>query len=155
MSSVAKTSPIKIILMIVVLGIAGVVAIFALIQLIPYGRNHTNPPVLAEPNWDSPQTRQLAERACFDCHSNETVWPWYANVAPASWLIQKDVDEGREKLNFSEWNQPQEELDEIGEVIQEGEMPPFQFLILHPEGKLSAEEKQTLINGLNATLSSR
>ena len=79
------------------------VAIFLLIQLIPYGRDHTNPAVVAEPAWDLPETRALAVRACFDCHSNETIWPWYSNVAPISWLVQRDVDEGREKLNFSEW----------------------------------------------------
>ncbi len=78
---------------------------FLLIQLVPYGRNHTNPPVLQEPNWDSPQTRALAQRACFDCHSNETEWPWYSHVAPVSWLVQRDVEEGREKVNFSTWGQ--------------------------------------------------
>ena len=69
------------------------------IQLIPYGRAHANPPVLAEPAWDSPATRDLAVRACFDCHSNETVWPWYSNIAPVSWLVQRDVDGGRNKAN--------------------------------------------------------
>jgi hypothetical protein len=57
---------------------------FLLIQLVPYGRAHANPPVVKEPAWDSPTTRALAKRACFDCHSNETVWPWYTNVAPVS-----------------------------------------------------------------------
>ena len=64
------------------LAILAVVALALLIQLVPYGRAHTNPPVVAEPNWDSPQTRELAVRACFDCHSNETTWPWYSNIAP-------------------------------------------------------------------------
>jgi hypothetical protein len=63
--------------------IVGVV-VFVAIQLVPYGRDHTNPPVTAEPRWDSPQTRTLAVSACFDCHSNETAWPWYTNVAPFS-----------------------------------------------------------------------
>lgn len=72
---------------IVIVIVAGVV----LIQLVPYGRNHTNPQVQNEPNWDSPQTRELASTACFDCHSNETDWSrWYANVAPASWLVQRE-----------------------------------------------------------------
>ena len=61
---------------------------FLLIQFVPYGRSHTNPPVLSEPAWDSPETRVLAQTACFDCHSNETDWsPWYTKVAPASWLV--------------------------------------------------------------------
>src|SRR3954449_12180710 len=76
------------------------------IQLIPYGHSHANPPVLKEPKWDSPQTRALAQRACFDCHSNETTWPWYTHIAPVSWLIARDVIEGRQHLNFSTWGQP-------------------------------------------------
>lgn len=130
----------------------GLVGLFVLIQLVPYGRNHNNPPVVQEPAWDSPQTRELARRACFDCHSNETVWPWYSNVAPASWLIQHDVEEGRRKLNFSEWNRRQNELDEITEVIQEGEMPPIYYVLLHPEANLSQQEKEALIAGLRATI---
>ena len=75
--------------------------LFLLIQLLPMGKNHTNPPVVSEPSWDSPETVALLRRACFDCHSNETVWPWYSNVAPMSWQLQKDVDEARSNLNFS------------------------------------------------------
>ena len=74
---------------------------FVAIQLVPYGRDHDNPAVIAEPNWDSPQTRDLFMTACGDCHSYETEWPWYSNIAPVSWLVQHDVEEGREKLNFS------------------------------------------------------
>lgn len=66
------------------------------IQLVPYGRNHANPSLGQEPAWDSAQTRELTARACFNCHSNETVWPWYSNIAPASWPIQRDVDKGAE-----------------------------------------------------------
>lgn len=128
------------------------VGLLVVIQFVPYGRAHTNPPVVQEPMWGSPQTRELARRACFDCHSNETVWPWYSNIAPVSWLIQHDVDEGRRKLNFSEWNRPQDELDEITEVIREGEMPPIYYVMLHPEAKLSQTEKETLIAGLRATV---
>jgi hypothetical protein len=80
-------------------------AFFLPIQAVPYGRSHGNPPTTAEPRWDSPLTRELAARACFDCHSNLTSWPWYSNIAPVSWLIQRDVDGGRGSLNFSEWNQ--------------------------------------------------
>ena len=118
------------------------VILFGVIQLIPYGRNHTNPQVVAEPSWDG-QTRPVAQKACFDCHSNETVWPWYSNIAPVSWLIQRDVDEGRRNLNFSEW--PSRGSYEIGEVVSGGEMPPAQYLIMHPEAKLTDTEKQMLI----------
>lgn len=133
--------------------VAAVAALLLLIQVVPYGRAHENPPVVQEPNWDSAQTRELAQRACFDCHSNETVWPWYSNVAPVSWLVQHDVDEGRQYLNFSNWGQGEAagEPDEMGEVIFEGEMPPAQFLITHPEAKLTDAEKQALADGLMRT----
>jgi mono/diheme cytochrome c family protein len=126
-----------------------------LLQAVPYGRDHTNPPVVSEPNWDSPATRDLAKRACFDCHSNETIWPWYSNIAPGSWLIQRDVDEGREKLNFSDWDSAEresDEIEEIEEVVMEGEMPPAQYLILHPEANLSTEERQILVDGFLRSL---
>jgi hypothetical protein len=129
------------------------VVLFGLIQLVPYGRDHSNPPVQQEPNWDSPRTRELAVGACFDCHSNETIWPWYSNVAPVSWLVQRDVDEGRSKLNFSEWNVRGRGVDELTEVIREGEMPPSQYKLMHSSSRLSADEKDALINGLTATLS--
>ncbi len=133
-------------------GGVGVVGAFLLIQAIPYGRGHTNPPVVQEPSWASAQTRQLAVRACFDCHSNQTTWPWYSNVAPVSWLVYNDVQEGRKHLNFSEWNRPQRETREIAGAVLEGEMPPGQYLILHPSAKLSAQEKQTLASGLQTTV---
>jgi mono/diheme cytochrome c family protein len=133
----------------------GVVVVFALLQLVPYGHDHSNPAVVAEPQWDSPQTRELAARACFDCHSNETKWPWYSNVAPVSWLIQHDVQDGRRRLNFSEWNRTQRAAHEVGEVIGEGEMPPWFYLPLHPSANLTPAEKQALVAGLQQTLGSR
>ena len=129
----------------------GLVAVFLLIQIVPYGRDHDQPPVSAEPDWDSARTRELAVNTCFDCHSNETEWPWYSNVAPVSWLVQYDVDEGREKLNFSEWDTPQEEAEESAETVREGEMPPKKYVFLHPAADLSDTEEQDLIDGLVAT----
>ncbi len=131
-----------------------VIAGLVVIQLVPYGRNHDNPTVQSEPNWDSPETRALAERACFDCHSNETEWPWYSNVAPVSWLVQHDTEEGREILNFSEWDQggKPRELDEMWEVLQYGSMPPAVFLPTHPEAKLTQAEVDALIAGFKATV---
>ena len=131
------------ILLVVCLGLA--------IQVIPYGRSHSDPPVVQEPNWDSPQTRALAKRACFDCHSNETTWPWYSNVAPISWLVQRDVNEGRQRLNFSEWGIGRQETRNIARVVERGSMPPFYYVMLHPSANLTAAEKQALINGLQAT----
>ncbi len=134
----------------------GIVILFAAVQLAPYGRNHTNPPVQTEPQWDSPQTRELAVRACFDCHSNQTVWPWYSNIAPLSWLIQEDVDQGRRALNFSQWNSGEREgTRDMARTIQRGEMPPAYYVLLHPSAKLSPQETQALITGLNSSLAQR
>jgi mono/diheme cytochrome c family protein len=128
-----------------------------LLQLVPYGHSHTNPPVVSEPKWDSPQTRALAVRACFDCHSNETKWPWYTNIAPVSWLIQRDVDDGRRRLNFSDWGAPTRgearNPSEMGRAIQRGSMPPWFYLPPHPEAQLTQAEKDQLIQGLQTTLS--
>ena len=132
--------------------VVGLVALAILIQLIPFGQNHANPPVIAEPKWDSPKTRSLVHQVCFDCHSNETVWPWYSNVAPISWLVYLDTVNGRSRLNFSEWNHPQRSADEVVEVVQDGEMPPFIYLIKHAEARLSAEDRQALVTGLQNSL---
>ncbi len=146
---------------ILLIGVLVVAGGFLLMQLVPYGRNHSNPLAVSEPNWDSPETRVLAERACFDCHSNETVWPWYSNVAPISWLVYHDTVEGREHLNFSDWDATlahweghgaaAEMPEEMAETIHEGEMPLPNYLIMHPEAKLTDTEKTALANGLVAT----
>lgn len=131
----------------------GCLAVVA-IQLIPYGRNHTNPPVVHEPTWNNADTRALAKRACFDCHSYETVWAWYSKVAAASWLVQYDVDKGRKELNFSDWQhgaRKAERPDKIREEVSEGGMPPLQYRLAHPEARLSDAEKRQLIEGLAAT----
>lgn len=128
-----------------------VLAGFAAIQFIPVDRS--NPPVTAEPQWDSAQTRALAERACFDCHSNQTNWPWYSKIAPASWLVTHDVEEGRAALNFSAWD-PGQEGEEAGKEVLKEAMPPWQYLLLHPEASLNDAEKQALAAGLNATFGS-
>jgi hypothetical protein len=135
---------------------SAVLLLLLLIQLVPYGRDHSNPPVVREPGWDSPHTQELARRACFDCHSNETAWPWYSNVAPLSWLLQRHVDEGRAELNFSEWGTGREgeEAEELAEVVFEGEMPPRSYLPLHPEAILSRGEREALAQRLAATAGS-
>jgi hypothetical protein len=138
----------------IVLGVLiGLIAGGILIQFLPYGHDHTNPPVTAEPQWDSQQTHELVARACYDCHSNQTTWPWYSNIAPVSWLIQHDVEEGRSRLNFTEWNQPQREVDNAARQVQRGAMPPSYYGIMHPTANLTPDEKQALIQGLQASLS--
>lgn len=95
------SNPRKLILRIVGALAALIVLALIVIQFVPVDKS--NPPVVNEPKWDSPQTQMLAERACYDCHSNQTKWPWYSNVAPVSWLVSRHVQEGRAELNFSEW----------------------------------------------------
>lgn len=137
----------------ILVGLAGaVLMLILLLQLVPYGRNHTNPAVIAEPNWNSLQTRAYFYRACANCHSNETAWPWYSNIAPLSWVIQSHVDEGRTKFNVSQWGMGKKtEGREAAKLVQEGEMPLPIYLFLHPEAHLSAQEKQEFIQGLIAT----
>lgn len=128
------------------------IGILVLIQLVPYGRAHDNPPVSREPSWDSPRTRELVARTCFDCHSNEVRWPWYSHVAPVSWLVTHDVEEAREHLNFSEWDRRQKDADEAAEEVEEGEMPLWYYLPFHPEARLSPAEQRELVAGLEATV---
>ncbi len=133
-----------------ILGIVILVAIA--IQFIPYGKDHFNPAVVAEPKWDSPKTKELFVRACADCHSNETKWPWYSNFAPISWLNQYDVDEGREHFNVSMWGvQKKNEGNEAKEEFEKGEMPPWFYVIAHPDAKLSESETKEFMKGLVAT----
>ncbi len=133
----------------------GLIVLFGLIQLIPVQR--TNPPVTQSIAWDSDQTRTLASRACTDCHSNETRWPWYSYVAPASWLMIRNVNEARRELNFSEWDKVSAGRraklgGELEEQIVEGKMPDPMYVPAHPESNLSEAEKQQLIAGLKASV---
>jgi hypothetical protein len=133
-------------------GVAALVVVALAIQAVPYGRDHSNPPVTAEPAWDSPRTRELTVLACFDCHSNEVEYPWYAGIAPMSWAVQLHVEQGRAKVNYSEWDHPQKEADESAETVIEGEMPPTYYTLLtHSAARLTDAERQELIDGLNAT----
>jgi hypothetical protein len=134
------------------MSLAFLVGFFGIMQLIPYGRAHTNPPVIAEPVWDSPRTRELAARACFDCHSNETKWPWYASFAPFSWVMQRDVDVGRSVINFSEWTRPYELATAAGPEVIRREMPPRSYRMLHGHAQLTHDEKVELARGLHTTL---
>jgi hypothetical protein len=123
--------------------------LFVLIQAIPYGRVHENPPTTAEPKWGSPEIRALAVRACFDCHSNETRWPWYSFIAPVSWFVAHDVYDARDDLNFSEWDQPQE-LKKGPKLVRNGAMPLGPYLWLHSEADLTSDERERLAAGLAA-----
>lgn len=126
----------------------GLVALLLLIQIVPYGRDHSNPPVTEAAVFSDPKARQIVAASCADCHSNLTRWPWYTNVAPASWLVQQDVDEGRSKMNLSEWNKAQPPLDEVvKQVGPGGEMPPFKYSAMpnHADARLSDADRAILV----------
>jgi len=128
------------------------ILLFGLIQLIPYGKNMTNPKVQSEVKWDSPKTKELFMRACGDCHSNETKYPWYSQIAPISWAMAHHIEEGREHFNVSMWGiQKKNKGDEAVEEVEEGEMPLASYLLAHPEARLSDKEKAQLIEGLKKT----
>jgi hypothetical protein len=125
-----------------------VVALFVAAQFVPVER--TNPPAAGEIELP-PEVGALAERACYDCHSHETVWPWYAEVAPVSWLAVRDVGEAREHLNFSTWadyadEERRELLEEIAEEVEDGDMPLRFYLPFHPKARLSEEERRVLVS---------
>ena len=136
---------------VMIVGVVGLL-LFGLIQLIPFGHDHTNPAIMSEPAWSGLEARTLVKEHCFQCHSNETEWPWYSNIAPASWLIQMDVNEGRSQFNFSDWNNNPGELDEMIEEIQDGGMPPVQYWMFHPNSRLNDQQKQELINALESSI---
>ncbi len=116
------------------------------IQFVPVDR--TNPPVETEVPTTA-EVRAVLRRACYDCHSNETVWPWYSRIAPVSWLVARDVHEGREEMNFSTWNRLTTKkqikaLHESWETVEEGEMPLWFYLPIHPEARLSSQDRSVL-----------
>jgi hypothetical protein len=108
----------------------------------------TNPPVARDV--DAPaDVREILRRACYDCHSHETVWPWYSRVAPVSWLVAHDVREGREELDFSTWDayppaKRTKKLRKSMEEVDEGEMPPWSYTLMHPDARLGAADRETL-----------
>lgn len=125
--------------------IAGLV-VFVAIQLVPYGWWHENPPIVAAAEWPSQQAEELARTACYDCHSNESRWPVYSYVAPVSWLVRRDVEAGRDELNFSDWDDGR--ADKAIESILDGEMPPSTYTTIHRDAVLSDAEIAILTEAL-------
>jgi len=136
----------------------GLVAVFALAQLA--NPPHTNPPVV--PGHDlmaahpPPEpVAALLHAACYDCHSQETKWPWYSRIAPVSWLVASDVTEGRKHMNLSDWPQASPEhavkqLERISEQVDYKDMPPAKYTLLHPEARLTPDQRQQLIHWADA-----
>jgi heme-binding protein len=128
------------------------VMVFVVIQLAPAGR--TNPPVTPSQTIERtlsvpPPVQAILERSCKDCHSNKTTWPWYAYVAPASWLLVMDVNHAREEMNFSEWgvedvDAQRDSLLEICRKVKSGAMPLRSYTLLHRAATLSPEDVTTL-----------
>jgi hypothetical protein len=122
------------------------VVILVAIQFIPVDK--TNPTVTAE--LDAPmEIRSVFKRSCYDCHSNETVWPWYSNIAPVSWLVASDVNDARAHLNFSEWENLSRKdrvkmKEEIWEEIEDEKMPLWKYNILHPDASLKQKDKDLI-----------
>lgn len=126
--------------------VVGFVLIILIIQLIPVTR--ANPPVVSDIP-AAPEVKAILQRACYNCHSNETVYPWYSRVAPVSWLVAGDVTSGRKELNFSTWEQYSakaqgKHLHEIWEAVNKGEMPPWYYTIVHRQARLSSGDLQAL-----------
>ncbi len=133
-------------------GLVAVVAFTVLIQFVPFPGLGSNPPVVAEPAWNSPTTRALAVRACYDCHSNRTRWPWYSRVAPISWVIAHHVSEGRAALNFTDPAASRVSAARAARAVTDHAMPPFYYTWMHPGAALTPSERTTLAAGLVASL---
>ena len=124
-------------------------AVFLVLQLIPYGWKHSNPPVTSAAPWPDAESEAIARQSCYSCHSNETDWPAYSYVAPMSWLVRRDVDSGRRAMNFSEWDPTDNEAEDAIEEIEDGDMPPSQYTLIHRDATLTDEEQAILSRALN------
>ena len=131
-------------------------AIIAIIVLIQFFRiDKTNPEVITENDFititqPSEEVTTILKTACYDCHSNESKYPWYTNIAPISWWVKQHINEGREELNFSEWGtfkakKKDHKLEELIEEVEEGEMPLKEYTWTHAEANLTKEQKELLI----------
>ena len=118
------------------------------LQLVPYGRRHSNPQVVQDAPWPNAASEEVARASCYSCHSNETDWPLYSYIAPMSWLVRRDVERGRDELNFSDWARFADVADDAVEVIESGAMPPDRYTAIHRAAKLTAEERAVLIAAL-------
>jgi hypothetical protein len=125
--------------------IVALIVVFGLMQAVPYGRDHTNPPAANPFKWTDPNAEALARIACYDCHSNETKWWWGTDIAPFSWISQSDVDGGRSRFNFSNYD-GQPSVAEFQRALQRN-MPPGIYTFIHTNAKLTDAQKQTLVKG--------
>jgi hypothetical protein len=128
------------------IGFLVLMAAFAVCQVIRPEKS--NPPARLDAGLD-PTIKPLLKRVCYNCHSNETVWPWYSYVAPVSWLVSSDVREGRQHVNFSEWGNYSTQVQghkkyQIGQEVAQKAMPPWYYSTMHSEARLSTEEREEI-----------
>jgi hypothetical protein len=138
--------------------IGALVVLFALLQLTNPAR--TNPPFtpahdLMATNPPPPDIAALLRSACYDCHSDETRWPWYSHIAPASWLVVGDVNEARKHVNFSDWPYEKPDLaarklEDMSDNVQSDDMPPSKYTLMHPDARLSDAQRDALVKWLDA-----
>jgi Haem-binding domain len=138
---------------IILWGVAGLAALFILIQFIQPA--HTNPPVKSDFLTATKAPENIAamyHAACYDCHSDETRWPWYSHVAPMSWQIAQDVNEGRDALNLSEWpsipKSAWKRMENMSDLIESGEMPIKKYTLLHKDARLTEDQRKALTDWL-------
>ncbi len=137
--------------------LVALLVVFVLMQIVRIDTKNpaTNPSDVFSEATMTPEIKGLLNTACYDCHSNNTRYPWYSNIAPVSWWLQHHVHEGREELNFSEWNamdakKKDHKLKECVEMIEEGEMPMNSYTWTHTDARLNAEQKAVLIRYFNS-----
>jgi hypothetical protein len=133
---------------------AALVLAVAVLAAQAFQPDRTNPPVNPAQTWQAvaqpaPEVAGIVQRSCRDCHTNETVWPWYSRISPMSWMVAGDVKQGRSKLNFSRWDQYSPEMSSIRladacEEVRKGAMPLPHYTPLHPEAKLTPKDVDTL-----------
>ena len=130
--------------------VAATAVVLVVLAFATAGSNE-NPPVEHHVKWDSPRTAELFARACANCHSHETEWPWYTHVAPVSWWVRHHVEDAREHFNVSIAEVG--DSDEAAEMVREGEMPlpSYTWLGMHSEAELTDAERDALERGLAAT----
>ena len=131
------------------------IVLFFAIQLVPIEK--TNPVEIAPIVLTDIKAKAVLDRACMDCHSNNTVWPWYANIAPVSWKIQEHVVDGREELNFSEWGNYSSKkaihkMEEIVEEVEKRNMPEDGYTLMHAEAKITDQDLVVLKAWVNSEI---
>ena len=136
----------------------GLIVVFLGIQFVRPAR--TNPPIdesqtISARTQMTPEVAAILDRSCRDCHSHKTVWPWYTNVAPISWWLSNHVNDGRKDLNLSEWgrlppDRQDRKLRQICDEVSDGVMPLSSYLPMHPQARLSEQDKKTLCDWVDA-----